>query len=243
MNKPDYISKPDWDILNNKYSEKTLIKYLNNDYPYQYLIGNVEFYNSTIIVNGDVLIPRWETEELVNRVVIKLNEANYKPHKGLDICTGSGCIAISLSKAFNIEFDAIDNSKKALAVAKKNSLTNNANINVIRADVLTDDIKGTYDVIISNPPYVSFDEEVGKETKYEPQSAIFADHKGLLFYEVLLKKIKEHTDNKYFIAMEIGPSLKDDIRKIAEDNYKDSKIYFEKDLNDRDRYLFITNIE
>ena len=243
MNKPDYISKPDWDILVNKYSEKKLNKCLKNNYPYQYLIGNVEFYNSTIKVNKHVLIPRWETEELVNRVVTKLNKSHYTPQKGLDICTGSGCIAISLSKAFKISFNAIDNSSKALKVAKDNIKLNNVSVNIYKLDVLKKDIKGIYDLIVSNPPYVSVNEEVGLETKYEPQKAIFADNDGLVFYEVLLKKIKNNLNNKYFIAMEIGPSLKDRINKIAKDYYPDAKIYFEKDLNDRYRYLFINNIE
>ena len=243
MNKPDYISAPDWDILLSKYEENQIKEYLDKNYPYQYLIGDVEFYNSTIKVNENVLIPRWETEELVNRVVNKLAKYNYKPTKGLDICTGSGCIAISLSKKYDIIFDAIDISKKALDQAMENVKLNKVKVNFINSNVLNDKISGTYDLIISNPPYVSYDEEVGLETKFEPQNAIFADHKGLAFYEEILKKIRYNLSNKFMIAMEINSNLKDEIENIAKSYFLDATINLEKDLNDRYRYLFITNIE
>lgn len=243
MNKPEYISSPDWDILTSKYSLKELEQYIEKDYPYQYLIGDVEFYNSTIKVNKDVLIPRWETEELVNRVVNKLKTANYIPKKGLDICTGSGCIAISLSKELNSSFDAVDISQKALDLAKENASLNGVDINYIKKDVLNEPIDGKYDLIISNPPYVSYDEEVGKETKYEPDIALYANNNGLQFYEVLLDRIRNNVDSRYLIAMEIGQAQKESINNIAKMYYPNSKIYFEKDLSGRDRYLFITNIE
>ena len=241
MNKPDYISTPDWNILINKYSEKELKQYIDKDYPYQYLIGDVQFYNSKIIVNKNVLIPRWETEELVNRVIKKL--ANFNPKKGLDICTGSGCIAISLSNALNIPFNAIDISRKAWKVAKKNVVFNHANVKLIQKDILKKTINDKYDLIICNPPYVSYEEEVGKETKYEPQNALFADNRGLLFYQVLLKQLNNNVLEKYFIAFEIGASQKKDVINIAKRYFSNSKITVEKDLNNKDRYLFITNIE
>ena len=243
MNKPDYISTPDWNILNNKYSEKNLKKYIDKDYPYQYLIGNVDFYNSNIIVNKNVLIPRWETEELVNRIVLKLKDYNYKPTKGLDICTGSGCIATCLAKELNIPFDAIDISSKALKVAKTNIVNNKVNVSLLKKDVLKSNLDGKYDLIVCNPPYVSYDEEVGKETKYEPQNALFANNKGLEFYEVLLKSLSNNLLDKYFIAFEIGASQKKDILELSNKYFKDSNIFIEKDLNNKDRYLFITNIE
>ncbi len=243
MNKPDYISSPDWKLLTSKYSDKVLEKYLNKNYPYQYLIGNVDFYNSNIIVNKNVLIPRWETEELVNIVIKKVEEMNFKPEKGLDICTGSGCIAISISKELNIKFDAIDISRKALKVAKQNIINNKVRVSLHKINILKEKIKEKYDLIICNPPYVSYDEEVGKETKYEPQKALYANNNGLEFYEKILSNISDNLLDKYLIAFEIGASQREALNKIASKYFNEVEISFLKDLNSRDRYLFITNIE
>lgn len=240
MNKPDYISKPDWDLLLKKYSIKKINKYLKKNYPYQYLLKDVFFYNSLIKVNKNVLIPRWETEQLVDKIVKRLN---FKINKGLDLCTGSGCIAISLSKELSVYFDAIDISKKALKVAKKNIKMNNATVNLIRKDLLKDNVEGKYDLIVCNPPYISYNEEVGIETKYEPQNALFADHNGLIFYETILKNIRNNLNSKYLIAMEIGASQKKDVINIAKQYFKKANIVIEKDNNNRDRFLFITNCE
>ena len=243
MNKPDFISVADWNLLTSNFSEKKIDKCLKRNYPYQYLIGNVDFYNSNIIVNKNVLIPRWETEDLVNRVVTKLIFLDYKPKKGLDICTGSGCIAISLAKQLKISFDAIDVSKKALNVAKKNIKRNSVNISLYKLNVLKHDIKGKYDLVISNPPYVSYNEPVGEETKYEPNIALYAENDGLMFYERILSNIKSNLLDKYFLAFEIGASQKSKLEKIVKKYFPNEAINFEKDFNDKYRYLFITNIE
>ena len=243
MNKPDYISAPDWKILIEKYSEKKLEKYLQKNYPYQYLIGNVDFFNSNILINNNVLIPRWETEELVNRIVHKLSQKKYTPHKGLDLCTGSGCIAISLSKSLNVGFDAIDISRKALKIAKKNVQNNKVNVMLIKSDVLKNIPNGKYDLIVCNPPYVKIDEPVGLETRFEPQKAIFANKNGLEFYECILKYLKQIVNKYYFIAFEFGANQKESLFELAIRYFNRKEIHFEKDLNKKDRYLFISNIE
>ena len=241
MNKPDYISKPDWDILTKKYSLKKIQKYLNKSYPYQYLIGDVDFFNSKIIVNKNVLIPRWETEQLVELVVKKVK--NKKINKAIDICTGSGCIAISLAKELNISFDAIDISNKALKVANKNIKINNVDVKTKRMDILKNKLDNKYSLIVCNPPYVSYDEEVGEETKYEPQEALYAYNNGLEFYEVILKNIKNNLEKEYLIAFEIGCNQKEELDKIAKKHFSNSKITFAKDYNDRYRFMFIENHE
>ena len=240
MNKPDYISRPDWELLTKKYSIKKISRYLKKNYPYQYLLKDVFFYNSLIKVNKNVLIPRWETEQLVDKIVKKLN---FSVRNGLDLCTGSGCIAVSLSKELGVHFDAIDKSRKALRVAKKNVKSNDVSVSLIRQDLLKHKINGRYDLIVCNPPYVSYDEEVGVETKYEPQSAIFADNNGLIFYKTILKNLKNNLDERYLIAMEIGVNQKKDIIKIASNYFNKDYIKVEKDNNERDRFLFITNCE
>ena len=243
MNKPNYISKPDWDILTKKYSEKKLQKYINKDYPYQYLIGNVEFYHSNIIVNKNVLIPRWETEQLVELVIKRIKKHSLNTNKGLDICTGSGCIAINLAKELNMSFDAIDISSKALKVAKKNIINNKAPVNLFKCNILKDKINNKYSLIVCNPPYVSYDEEVGKETKYEPDIALFAKNDGLEFYEHILKTIKPNLEDKYLLAFEFGCNQKDSLKRISSKYFSDAKIIFEKDYSNKDRFMFITNNE
>ncbi|MBQ4584257.1 MAG: peptide chain release factor N(5)-glutamine methyltransferase [Bacilli bacterium] len=243
MNKPEHISYPDWEILKEKYSEKKLAKFLAQNYPYQYLIGNVEFYGYPIIVNKNVLIPRWETEDLVDRVVKEIKKSHLKINKAIDICTGSGCIAITLAKELNIPLTAVDKSNKALKVAKKNAKLNNTAIEFKKMDVLKEDFKDKYNLIVCNPPYVSYDEEVGKETKYEPQMALFAKKSGLEFYEHLLKMLPNYVEDKYLIAFEIGMNQKPELQKLAKKYFSKAKITFEKDLNNRERFLFIKMFE
>lgn len=243
MNKPEHISYPDWEILKNKYSTKKLAKYLAKNYPYQYLIGNVEFYGYPIIVNKNVLIPRWETEDLVDRVIKEIKKAHLKINKALDICTGSGCIAVALAKELSISISAVDKSPKALKLAKKNAKLNNTTITFKKMDVLKEDFKDKYNLIVCNPPYVSFDEEVGKETKYEPQMALFAKNDGLEFYEHLLKILPNHVEDKYLIAFEIGMKQKPELQKLVKKSFPKAQITFEKDLNNRERFLFIKMFE
>ncbi|MBQ9834409.1 MAG: peptide chain release factor N(5)-glutamine methyltransferase [Bacilli bacterium] len=242
MNKPDYISYPDWRILKEKYSEKKLAKYFAKNYPYQYLIGNVEFYGYPIIVNKKVLIPRWETEDLVDRIIKKIKKAHLKINKAIDICTGSGCIAVALAKELSISISAVDKSTKALKVAKKNAKLNNTPVTFKKMDVLKEDFNDKYNLIVCNPPYISYDEEVGKETKYEPQKALFAENNGLEFYEHLLKTLPNHVEDKYLIAFEIGMNQKPQLNQLAKKYFPKAKITFEKDLNNRERFLFIKNV-
>ena len=216
----------------NKVEEK-----LKNNYPIQYLIGYVDFYNTKINVNENVLIPRFETEVLVDKTIQLLKNKNYQ--NLIDICTGSGAIAISLKKHLNLEIDACDISEKALETAKKNATENNTAINFFKIDILTEKINKKYDCIISNPPYVKTDEYTSPETKYEPSIALYANHEGLEFYEVILKNsptiLKEHGT----IIFEIGATQGEQIKKIALNYFPNSKITISKDYNNLDRFMFI----
>lgn len=240
MNRPDYIGTPDWQLLLKKYDNvlpDEIIKKLQNNYPVQYLIGNVEFYNSLIDVNENVLIPRYETELLVEKVINLIKEENISEPKIIDLGTGSGAIAVSLAKEFNIKVDALDISKEALKVAQNNALLNNVKLNLINKDILKDNIYFNHQVIISNPPYVSHDEIVGKETKYEPQSAIFADDDGLIFYKTIINKIKTNKENTFILAFEIGRTQGKTIKELILHEFPLSIVNIEKDLNNLDRYI------
>ena len=177
---------------------KEAYKLLKKNYPIQYLIGYVDFYNYKIKVNENVLIPRFETELLIDKSIKYLKKKVIK--KAIDICTGSGCIAITLNKELNISFDACDISNPALTLAKENAKENNANIKFFKIDVLNDHIKEKYDLIVSNPPYVKKDEYTSLETKYEPQIALFANNNGLEFYEAIIKEAKNIL-NKTVLAL------------------------------------------
>ena len=187
MNKPEFISNVDFEILKSMYPDNMdeVIKKLNNHYPVQYLIGNVNFYGYQIFVDERVLIPRFETEGLVEETLKLIKFKNITP-KIIEVGTGSGCIAIALSKELNTHVTAIDISKSALEVATQNALYNEANVTFQLKDIKTGDFNSKYNILISNPPYVKYDEPVDPATKFEPQNALFADHNGLEFYEVNL---------------------------------------------------------
>lgn len=212
-------------------------KLLKINYPIQYLIGYVDFYNCKINVNENVLIPRFETEYLVEKAILLLK--NKKIKSGIDLCTGSGAIAIALKKNLNIEIDACDISKEALKVAKKNASENNVQINFFKKNILKDGFNRKYDFIISNPPYVKKGEYTSKETAYEPQIALFADETGLIFYKRIIELSKKILNPHGIIIFEIGSTLNEEIKKIALEIYPKAIVTTEKDFNNYNRFMFI----
>ena len=209
-------------------------------YPIQYLIGYVNFYGYKIYVNENTLIPRYETEYLVEKV-IKYSKEIFKDKriKILDLCTGSGCIAISLDKELNTIVDASDISEGALEVAKKNKKENNSNINLIKSD-LFDNIDSKYDLIISNPPYIGTNEDIMESVKlYEPNLALYAGVDGLDIYKRIIDQIENHLNDKFFIVFEIGYLQADALKEIIKNKFNKAKVTVEKDLSGKDRYLFI----
>ena len=234
-------------IRNNKLDEdyyNKCLKQLEQGIPIQYIIGNVDFYGNIIKVNKNVLIPRFETELLVDKTINKIKKyfSNQKIDI-LDLGTGSGCIAISLKKEINSNVDALDISKKALEIAKQNAIDNKVNISFINKDMTTYKEK-KYDVIISNPPYIRYDEEIMDIVKNnEPHLALYAQDNGLYFYKKILENISYITKDKYLICFEIGYSQSTDIVDIANKYLTNIDISIEKDYSNRDRFIFITNIK
>ena len=218
------------------------IKRLNNGEPVQYIVGSVNFYGYEINVDKRVLIPRRETEELVE-AVIKRSKFFTSPTI-IDVGTGSGAIAISLSKELNKKIYASDISFDALDVARKNIDKNNADVRLFQGDMLKPYIENNIkvDIIVSNPPYIKEDEEIEAIVKdNEPSHALFARNNGLEFYESILKDAKKILKEKYLIAFEIGNSQKDDITMLARKYLGNVKVEVKKDLSDNIRMLFVYN--
>ena len=213
------------------------IKRLNNGEPVQYIVGDVNFYGNTIKVDKRVLIPRFETEGLCEIAKEYLKD----DIDCIDLGTGSGCIAITLKKMNeSINMDAVDISSDALTLARENAKINNVEINFIQNDMLNN-IDKKYDLIISNPPYIRYDEEVMDIVKNnEPNLALYADNDGLYFYEEILKSAKHNLKDKYVILFEMGYDQGDKIKSIAH-KYLDCNVEIKKDLQGFDRYVIIKN--
>lgn len=239
MNELEYLKK----YLHKEDNMEEAIKRLENGEPVQYIVGDVNFYGNIIKVNKNVLIPRRETEELVEKSIELINKIfpNQKISI-LDIGTGSGCIPITLKKYFpgNI-VSAVDISRDALKVAVDNARNNKTEINFIQSDIFSN-VLGKYDVIISNPPYIREDEEIMDIVKnHEPHIALYANNNGLYFYEQIISQAEKYLNNKNFIAFEIGETQGQDILKIAKKYFPNAKLILEKDLQKFDRFVFIIN--
>ncbi len=207
--------------------------------PIQYIIGNVDFYGNIIRVNEDVLIPRFETEGLIEKTLKYLNKT--KCLDIVDLGTGSGCIAITLKKLLNCNIDAVDISEKALKIAKENARLNKSNINFYLGNML-EPLEKKYDVIISNPPYISENEKIMSIVKdNEPKQALYAPNEGLYYYEEILRNCLNYVKDKYLIAFEIGWWQAEEIKKIINKYLKNVDIIIEKDLAGKNRYIFIKN--
>ena len=225
--------------------DKTLdegIELLNKGIPVQYIVGNVDFYGYNFKVNENVLIPRFETEELVEKTIKYINKYLNKKVDILDLGTGSGCIAITLKKELDCNVDAVDISPKALEIAKLNAKNNNVDITFYEGDMLNP-INKIYDVIISNPPYIAYNEEIMEIVKNnEPHTALYAEDNGLKYYKDIISNVNKYLKEKSIIAFEIGEKQGKLILEYAKNYFKDSIITVEKDMQNRDRFVFIINI-
>ncbi len=218
------------------------VKRLNNGEPVQYIVGNVDFYGYILNVNKNVLIPRRETEELVEEV-IKRSKTFDNPVI-IDVGTGSGAIAISLSKELKTHVYASDISDKAIAVAKENSINNNADVTFFKGDMLKPYIENNIkvDILASNPPYIKENEEIEDIVKNnEPHLALYAKNNGLEFYESMLKNAKQILNNKYLIAFEIGKTQGEDIKALALKYLGNVNVEIKKDLSGKNRFVFVYN--
>lgn len=235
-------------LLNPKEREeiRNLVKKRATHYPLQYLLGETEFYGYKFLVDEGVLIPRPETEILVDTVISYIKQSNKNNWNVLDIGTGTGIIPISISKYFSntqnkILFVATDISKTALENAKKNiELHHIQNIQLIQSDT-SKDLSGKFDIIISNPPYISEKQfqNLQKEVKnYEPKTALYGGEKGTYYYQKILQNTDDFLNKDGKIFFEIGANQKEGMEKIIHEfNYKIIDII--KDYNDLYRVLVL----
>lgn len=226
----------------NKWNKLTM-SLLEKDYPVQYIIGYVDFYGLKINVNEFTLIPRYETEYLIELTLKEIKKMNLDNPKILDLCTGSGAIGLTLKSLLpSSEVTLSDISKDALMVANKNKNELNLDVNIIESDLFKN-IQGKFDIIISNPPYVMTNETLPKDVLYEPHLALFSGPKGIDHIEEIFKNIKSHLNNKYLIALEINEKSEPDITNLIKTYFEKNINYkFMKDLAGKTRYLFITNV-
>lgn len=203
--------------------------------PVQYILGKAYFMGYEFEVNNNVLIPRFDTEVLVSEV-LKYTKDNYKI---LDMCTGSGCIAISLSLLSGADVTGVDISEKALEVAAANKVRNKADKVTFVKSNMFENIDGTFDLIVSNPPYIPTKDifELEHEVKSEePMLALDGHDDGLFFYRILAEESAEYLTQKGGIFMEIGYNQAEDVRNLLiENNFTDISVI--KDLAGLDRVV------
>lgn len=232
----EYLKK----YLKNKTLEEG-ISMLNKGIPLQYIVGNVEFYNYTFNVDNRVLIPRFETELLVDKLIKRVKNKYNKKIDILDLCSGSGCIGITLDKELDANVLCSDISSDALEVLGENKKLNNSNVKYVLSDLFSN-IDGLFDVIVSNPPYISYDEELDDIVKNnEPSISLYASSDGLYYYEEILKNISKYLKKEYIIAFEIGYTQGEDIINLVYKYLGDVIVEVEKDYNLRDRFVFVSN--
>lgn len=222
---------------------KSSLDALKENKPIQYVIGNVNFYGLKFIVNKNVLIPRFETEELVEQVVEYTKDLNKDKIKILDLGCGSGAIGLTLKSILkDSEVTLTDISKDALEVAKLNANNLNLDVTFIESDWFSNVKLEKYDIIMSNPPYIRTDEEIEEIVKNnEPSLALYGGVDGLDCYRKILANIKPYLNNKFLIAFEIGESQKEKIYDIVNKYLKDIEITCKKDLYGRNRMIFVRN--
>lgn len=218
---------------------ENLIKKIENGIPVQYITHKQEFMGLNFYVDENVLIPQPDTEILVEEIIKYCNNIENKNIKILDLCTGSGIIAISLGKYLkNVEIYASDLSKKSLEVAKKNANANKVEINFIHSDMFENIDENNFDIIVSNPPYIETNiiKTLSKEVQNEPVIALDGGDDGLKFYKIIAENAMQYINKNGKIFLEIGYNQREKVSNLFKDYCKVTCI---KDLASNDRVLVI----
>ena len=221
-----------------------ILSRLKKTEPIQYITGTSHFYDLEIFVTPDVLIPRQETELLVD-MVLRENPGNQNISI-IDLCTGSGCIALALAKNLSrARMAAMDISEKALSIAGKNAREYHINLDLMQDDLLNPAARyGQYDLIVSNPPYVRASEKFFMHDNillWEPESALFvSDDQPMIFYEAIIEFATDHLAQEGKIYLEINEAMGNDLASLyTKNSFRNVEIC--KDLSGKDRYLKCSN--
>lgn len=208
--------------------------------PLQYVLGNVNFYGNTFYINEDVLIPRFETEELVENTINYAKRFFTEPVDIIDLGCGSGVIGLTLEKKLSTKsVDLIDISEKALEVSHKNCEKQFSKANLIKSDMFQN-ITKKYDIIISNPPYIKTEEEIEPIVKdNEPHLALYAGEDGLDCYRKIINDLESHMKERCLVAFEIGMTQAQPLIKLIKEKLSGVTIEIKQDLSKKDRMLFI----
>ena len=243
LNKPrEYLLVYDKSILmlRQEVNYFKAIKKLCQGIPIQHITHRQEFMKMTFYVDENVLIPRKDTETLVEEVIKISKKMGAK--KILDLCTGSGAIAVSLAKYIEkSQITAVDISKKALNVAKLNAKNNEVEnkITFVESDLFNNIKKEKYDIIVSNPPYIKKEvlKSLDKEVQKEPKLALDGGYDGLDFYRKIINKAEEYLKFNGYLCFEIGYDQKEDVEDLLKNEEKYTNIQCIKDLCDNDRVI------
>lgn len=238
------MTELDYSILQYRYDEKELkrvLKMIDDDYPVQYAIGDVDFLGYKIKVDERVLIPRFETELLVDKLLKYIVAFGIEHSRIVDVCTGSGCIAVALKKRISsATVVGIDKSPDALDIARENATCLNADILFVERDVLVDmNLECKFDVLVSNPPYVKEDEPVAANTKYEPAMALYPGEDDIIFYRRILEQAQDFMSDRFIIAFEIGSTQGERVCKLVRQFFPNASVSLEQDYAGLDRFIFI----
>ena len=234
----------DEEITDYLFFKNAIDRYLNGEM-IEYIFNKSYFLSTPFFVNKDVLIPRQETEQLVLRTIELIKEMFDDNKVNIaDICTGSGCIGISIAKELNDNYYFLtDISKEAIHVAKKNAeeLLGETKIKFLQGDMLEPLKELKLDVIVCNPPYISDIKGIdGKTWKQEPHLALLAEP-ATLYYEKLLKEYVPIVNDKYLLAFEIGEDMQEELMKLVDKYCPKATCFFENDIYGKTRFLFIKN--
>lgn len=237
-----YVIVNDMEELDKKKEKEYFIniKKLRQGFPIEHITHQKEFMKLNFFVDEHVLVPRQDTEILVEETIKIVQKINAK--KILDLCTGSGAIAVALAKYLpQAEITAIDISNDALKIAKKNAINNEVGdrITFVNSDMFSNLSNAKFDIIVSNPPYIkkSVIEKLDKEVKREPYIALDGGEDGLYFYKKIIKESYEYLKYRGFLCLEIGFDQKIDVIELIENEEKFEGTYSKKDLYDNDRVV------
>lgn len=235
------INKNDNVDINKENEYKEYIEEIIKGKSVQYITNNQEFMRLNFYVDENVLIPQPDTEILVEEVIKSIDiKENIEI---LDMCTGSGCIGISLAKNIeNTKVTLVDISKEAIEIAKKNAIQNGVEnkVTFIQSDMF-ENVKGKFDIIVSNPPYIKTDiiQTLDKQVQNEPHIALDGGEDGLDFYKILINEAHKYLKKDGKIFLEIGYDQKQEIESLAKQSKHYKKIETIKDLSQNDRVIIL----